>query len=120
MDFNSILSEQESRAGLPSGLLCSLVTQETGDKEDYIKDPGKYHYAQGPDGRRVAGHTGKVSTAFGPFGLLESTASDPGYGVAPLAGKDLAEQARFVADYLAARIKTAGSVEAGLAGYGEG
>ena len=70
-------------------------------------------------GQRIAGHTGKVSTAFGPFGILESTAKDPGFGVVPLRDKSLAEQIRFSSEYLAARSKK-GGLGAGLAGYGEG
>ncbi len=97
------------------------MQQEIGGNYDkYLTDPTQYHYAAGPDGRRIAPHTGQVSTAFGPFGILESTAAKPGYGVRPLASKDLAEQIRFASDYLAGRIKQAGSIEAGLAGYGEG
>jgi hypothetical protein len=71
-------------------------------------------------GQRIAPHSGKVSTAFGPFGITESTAADPGFGVKPLADKSLPEQVRFASDYLAARSKAGGGLQAGLAGYGEG
>ena len=114
------LASHEARLGLPSGLLSSVLQQEIGNRPEFLQDPSKYHYELNSEGKRIAKHTGKESTAFGPFGILESTAKDPGYGVKPLQNKSLEEQARFAADYLAARIKNAGSVEAGLAGYGEG
>ena len=115
-----LLIEADKRNGFPVGTMASVMRQEIGDNPRYIQDPAAYHYPLGPDGRRVAKHTGKVSTAFGPFGILESTAADPGYGVRPLQDKSLAEQVRFASDYLAARAKQAGSLEKGLAGYGEG
>lgn len=119
-NFQEMLQVEEARAGLPRGILGSIVQQETGGKEEFITSPSKYHYGVGKDGKRVAGHTGKVSTAFGPFGLLESTAKQPGYGTKPLQDKSLQEQVRFAADYVSGRIKQAGSIAAGLAGYGEG
>lgn len=118
--WSSQLTAREQAAGLPPGLLASIIQQETGGKADFLDDPSKYHYELNKDGKRIAGHTGKESTAFGPFGILESTAKDPGYGVKPLQNKSIEEQARFASDYLAARIKAAGSVQGGLAGYGEG
>lgn len=118
--WSSQLTAREQATGLPTGLLASIIQQETGGKADFLNDPTKYHYELNKDGKRIAGHTGKESTAFGPFGILESTAKDPGYGVKPLQNKSIEEQARFASDYLAARIKAAGSVQGGLAGYGEG
>lgn len=118
--WTSQLTAREQATGLPAGLLTSIIQQETGGKADFFNDPTKYHYELNKDGKRIAGHTGKESTAFGPFGILESTAKDPGFGVKPLQNKSIEEQARFVSDYLAARIKAAGSVQGGLAGYGEG
>lgn len=118
--WSSQLTAREQAAGLPAGLLASVIQQETGGKAEFLNDPAKYHYELNKDGKRIAGHTGKVSTAFGPFGILESTAKDPGFGVKPLQNKSIEEQARFASDYLAARIKAAGSVQGGLAGYGEG
>lgn len=115
-----LLIEADKRNGFPVGTMASVMRQEIGSNTKYIQDPAAYHYPAGPDGRRVAKHTGKVSTAFGPFGILESTAADPGYGVRPLQDKSLAEQVRFASEYLAARAKQAGSLEQGLAGYGEG
>lgn len=120
MDIENELRLHEERTGLPRGMLSAIMQQETGGKQDYIVDPAKYHYGLNAEGKRIAGHTGKVSTAFGPFGILESTAASPGYGVEPLKDKSLGEQLRFASDYLSARIRKAGSVEAGLAGYGEG
>lgn len=108
------ISSAEKSAGLPSGLLKSVMQQEIGGRKEFIDDPAKYHYEPDASGKRK-------SSAFGPFGILDSTAKDPGYGVAPLKDKSIDEQLRFSSQYLAARIKSAGgSVRAGLAGYGEG
>ena len=112
----SLLAQADQRNGLPAGTMASVMQQEVGGQlEKYLGDPTAYHYATGSDGRRVAPQSGKVSTAFGPFGILESTAADPGYGVKPLANKSLDEQVRFAADYLAARSKAGGGLTAGLA-----
>lgn len=119
-DLLALLTEADKRQGFPTGTMQSILQQETGGNPKYLNDPAAYHYAPNSEGKRVAGHTGKVSTAFGPFGILESTGAQPGYGVAPLKDKTLAEQVRFASDYLAARSKNAGGLEAGLAGYGEG
>lgn len=110
----------EKAYGLPAGTLGSIMKQEIGNDTSYLSDPAKYHYKLDASGRRIAPHTGKISTAFGPFGILESTAADPGYGVAPLKDKGIDEQIRFAAEYAAARAKAAGSLKGGLAGYGEG
>lgn len=110
----------EAANGLPSGTLGSIRQQETGGSSKYIDDPSTYHYPLNSEGRRVAGHTGKVSTAFGPYGILESTGAQPGYGVQPLRSKALEDQVDFAASYLAGRSRQAGSLERGLAGYGEG
>ena len=115
-----MLGEADKRNGLPPGTMFSVMQQETGGNTKYLDDPTTYHYGLNKEGKRIAGHTGKISTAFGPFGILESTGKDPGYGVQPLKDKSLAEQVRFASDYLAARSKQAGGLQAGLAGYGEG
>jgi len=115
------LAEAELRHGLPPGTLKSVIQQETGGRTaEFLADPAKYHYGLNADGKRIAGHTGQVSTAFGPFGILESTGAKPGYGVAPLKDKSIEEQIRFASEYLAARTRAAGSLQGGLAGYGEG
>lgn len=115
-----LLAAADQRNGLPSGTMYSVMQQEIGGQTDrFMADPTAYHYAANDKGQRIAAHTGKVSTAFGPFGILESTGRDPGYGVAPLKDKTLEEQVRFASDYLAARSKK-GGLTAGLAGYGEG
>ena len=119
-DLIKMLGEADKRNGLPPGTMFSVMQQETGGNTKYVDDPTTYHYGLNKDGKRIAGHTGKISTAFGPFGILESTGKDPGYGVQPLKDKSLAEQVRFASDYLAARSKHAGGLQAGLAGYGEG
>jgi len=119
-DLMQLLSAADRNQGFPSGTMASLLSQEIGGRQDILNKPDTYHYPADASGRRIAKHTGKVSTAFGPFGILESTAKDPGYGVAPLKDKSLAEQVRFASEYLGARSKSAGSLHAGLAGYGEG
>lgn len=112
--IDASLAVAEKRAGLPAGTLRSVMQQEVGGNTDaYLKDPSKYHYQPDASGRRK-------SSAFGPFGILESTAKNPGYGVDPLKDKSIEEQTRFAAEYLAARSKSAGSLAGGLAGYGEG
>jgi len=119
-DLANLLKEANQRNGFPAGTMESIVKQETGGNKKYINDPSAYHYAANADGKRIAGHTGKISTAFGPFGIVESTGRKPGYGVAPLKNKSIEEQVRFASEYLAGRAKQAGSLQAGLAGYGEG
>lgn len=117
----SLIAATEDKTGLPKGALLSVLGQEVGSQSSkFINDPAAYHYEKDATGKRVAKHTGKVSTAFGPFGILESTGAKPGYGVTPLKDKSLEEQVRFAGEYLAARAKQAGSFEKGLAGYGEG
>lgn len=119
-DLLEQLNAADKKSGLPPGTMQAILQQEVGGNAGkYLKDPAAYHYGLNAEGKRIAGHTGKVSTAFGPFGILESTAKDPGYGVAPLKDKSLGEQIRFASEYLAARSKK-GGLEAGLAGYGEG
>lgn len=119
-DISSLEAAAEAKYGLPAGVMSSIRKQETGNNSAYIEDPTKYHYPLNSEGKRIAGHTGKTSTAFGPYGILESTAAQPGYGVTPLASKDLDAQVEFAASYLAGRSKSAGSLKGGLAGYGEG
>lgn len=110
----SKIAAAEQAAGLPSGIIESIIKQETGGNKAYLDDPSKAHYPSGYT------KEGVKSSAFGPFGLLESTASKPGYGVSPLKDKSFDEQLRFMSQYLAARIGNAGTVFKGLSGYGEG
>lgn len=110
----SKIAAAEKSAGLPSGIIESIIKQETGGNKAYLDDPSKAHYPSGYT------KDGVKSSAFGPFGLLESTASKPGYGVSPLKDKSFDEQLRFMSQYLAARIGNAGTVFKGLSGYGEG
>lgn len=115
-----LLASADKRNGLPAGMMASIMQQEIGGNYDrFLADPTAYHYPLNAQGQRVA-PTGKVSTAFGPFGIVESTAAQPGYGVAPLKDKSLEEQIRFASDYLAARTKSAGGLRGGLANYGQG
>ena len=119
-DLKQLLDAADKQRGFPAGTMASVMKQEIGGQFDkFLGDPTAYHYGLNAEGRRVAGHTGKVSTAFGPFGILESTGRDPGFGVVPLKDKSIGEQVRFAADYLQARSK-GGDLAKGLAGYGEG
>ena len=120
-DLVEMLNAEDKRHGRPAGTMLSVMKQEVGGQLDkFLADPSAYHYGLNAQGKRIAPHTGKISTAFGPFGILESTAKNPGYGVKPLQNKSLQEQARFASDYLQARSKSAGGLKEGLAGYGEG
>lgn len=104
-------TQAEQAYGLPEGILASIREQETGNKQRFLDDPAAPHYTG----------ANPKSSAFGLYGILEnSTAKDPGYGVAPLASKSPEDQVQFAAQYLAARTADAGSLAAGLAGYGEG
>ena len=112
-DIASKFSAAEKANGLPPGTLAAIMKQETGNRKDFIDDPSKYHYEM-KNGKRK-------SSAFGWFGILDSTAKDPGYGIQPLKNKSVDEQIRFASQYAAARIKAAGGdVRKGLAAYGEG
>ena len=117
--IQDLLAQADEQWGFPQGTMAAVLRQESGGQAKYMDAPETYHYPLNNEGRRIAPHTGKVSTAFGPFGILESTAADPGYGVAPLKDKSLGEQVRFASEYLAARSRN-GGLSAGLAGYGEG
>jgi hypothetical protein len=108
-----LLSAADARNGLPAGTMFAVMQQESGGR--FLDAPDTKHYPSG------VAPNGKKSSAFGPFGILESTAAAPGYGVAPLKDKSLEEQVRFASDYLGGRIKArGGDVVAGLADYGEG
>lgn len=95
---------------------------EVGNRlNEFLNDPSIYHYPLNKEGKRIAGHTGKISTAFGPFGILESTGRQPGYGIKPLQSKDLMEQIRFAGDLMGARMRiSGGNFSKALVGYGEG
>jgi hypothetical protein len=118
------LSAAERKYNLPAGVMTSVLQQEIGGQEArFLADPTAYHYEPNEKGQRgTFNKKGEWvnSTAFGPFGILESTAKDPGYGITPLRNKSLEEQARFATEYLAARARHAGGLEQGLAGYGQG
>ena len=113
-DLANELAQAERQNGLPEGLLTSIIQQETGGRQEFFDDPAKYHYEPDAKGKRK-------SSAFGLFGILDSTANKPGYGVAPLQDKSLREQIRFAAQYAAARIRASGGdIAKGIASYGEG
>jgi len=112
--WQSLMASEEKRTGLAAGTLAALVQQETGGQQRFIDNPGDFHYKAVSKGEKPK------STARGLGGILAGTARDPGYGVTPLKDWSAPEQLRFMADYAQARIKQAGSVAGGLAGYGEG
>lgn len=113
-DMANEMAAAERANGLPSGLLASIIQQETGGRKEFFDDPAKYHYERDASGKRK-------SSAFGLFGILDSTAKDPGYGVSPLQNKGISEQIRFAAQYAAARIKqSGGDIAKGIGAYGEG
>lgn len=119
-ELKAKLDAADKAAGLPTGMMSSILQQEIGKRKEFLEDPSKYHYDVGSDGLR-RDSKGTISNAFGPFGLLDSTAKQPGFGVAPLKDKSLDEQIRFASQYLAGRIKHAkGDIFAGVGGYGEG
>lgn len=110
--FKAMLIEEDRRQNYPLGTMYALWLQETSGSMDYVSDPEKYHYEKNAQGKRIAGHTGKISTATGPFGILRSTGRDPGYGVEPIQDwSDIREHIRFAGDY---------SKKRGFAAYGEG
>lgn len=113
-DLANEMAAAEVANGLPSGLLSSILKQEIGGRKEFLDDPSKYHYEPDASGKRK-------STAFGPFGILESTSKNPGFGVDPLRDKSISEQVRFAAQYAAARIRQhGGDVTKGIGAYGEG
>jgi len=112
--IEKLAAAEEKRAGLPAGTVSSIVAQETGWQQRFLVDPSEAHYKTGSDGKKPK------SSARGLGGILKDTARDPGYGVAPLKDWTVPEQLRFIADYAMAQIKRTGSVEKGLAAYGEG
>ena len=117
----NLLADADKRKGFPPGTMLSMMSQEAGGNfEKFISDPSAYHYPLNADGKRVAKHSGAISTAKGPFGITDSTAKKPGYGVSPLVGTTFEDHLNFAADYLGGRAKAAGSLEGGMAGYGEG
>lgn len=117
-DVMGLLASADKARGFPAGTMFALMQQESGGN----LDTRNYHYPMNAEGKRIAGHTGKISTASGPFGILDSTAKDPGYGLEALdkANSTLAQQIDWASRYLGARSKSAGGLPAGLAGYGEG
>lgn len=71
---------------------------------------------------RAVGPETSQGTAKGAAQALDSTARDPGYGVAPLKNQfDLEDSVRFGAEYLAMNLKKfGGNYELALAGYHSG
>jgi hypothetical protein len=99
-----MLSAADKQNNHPPGTMFALMQQETGGKQKYWEDPTAYHYPVGDGGKRK-------STAKGPFGILDGTGRDPGYGIQPLQNNSFVEHARLASDYLKVR---------GAAAYGEG
>ena len=109
-DYSKLFAQVEKQHGLPAGSLDSIRQQETGGQSRFDADPAAFHYS---------GDKPK-SSARGLFGVLKGTARDPGYGVKPLTDWSVESQANFAASYLKALEKKTGSLEGGLAAYGEG
>lgn len=121
-EFRELAVAEAKRVGLPANILNQVLDVEVGGQlKTYLAQPDKYHYGVNEKGQRIAPHTGKVSTARGLFGIVNSTAKDPGWGVKPLQDYSVQEQTRFAADYLAALVRSSGGdLKKGLARYGEG
>ena len=83
----SLLAAADKQRGFPPGTMQSLLMQETGGQDKYLNDPTQYHYAANADGKRIAGHTGKISTI--KYLNWEITANQPAissqmnYSIAP-------------------------------------
>lgn len=108
--------------GLPVGTMRAIMQIESGGRyREFINAPDTYHYGLNDQGRRIAEHTGQISTAAGPFGILDSTARNPGYGVRPLTDRaSFEENIRFAGEYVSALANKFGGLNQGLARYGEG
>jgi len=114
-EWLAYLSSLDQQYGFPPGTMQGLAKTESGGLAGQKRE---YHYPADAQGRRE-------STASGIFGVLDSTATRPGYNTTPLPGPAYQQspqrQADFAAQYLANRTKaTGGNLGAGLAGYGTG
>lgn len=109
-DYSKLFAELDNQYGFKPGTMASLKMQESGNDPRFDADPAAFHYS---------GDKPK-SSARGLFGVVKGTAADPGYGVKPLTDWSPEGQGHFAAQYLQALTKKTGSLEGGLARYGEG
>lgn len=95
--YSSEISQAENQYGVPSGLLYSVLGQESSfDPTAYNASSGSYGLAQ----------------------VLPSTAADPGYGIAPFDPSNPQASISFGAQYLAALKQKYGSWTQAVHNYG--
>ena len=119
-DINEVFKKTdaaEKAHGLPSGTLRAIMHNEIRNSNAYLDEPDKYHYPVAADGKHRT-KDGVQSSAFGPFGILDSTAQKPGYGITPLKDKSLDEQVRFTAETLSKTSQKLGGLDKALDLYG--
>ena len=102
--LDGYIQKYAKRFGLRPDILARMVFQESSNNP------------------RAVGPETSQGTAKGAAQALDSTARDPGYGVAPLKNQfDLEDSVRFGAEYLAMNLKKfGGDYELALAGYHSG
>jgi hypothetical protein len=121
-DLNKVFEKTdaaEKAYGLPPGIMRAIMHNEIRYSDKYLDTPDTYHYPVAADGKHRT-KEGTQSSAFGPFGILDSTAQKPGYGITPLKDKSLDEQVRFTAEMLAKTSKHLGGIDKALDLYGGG
>jgi hypothetical protein len=102
--LDGYIQKYASKFGVRPDILARMVFQESSNNP------------------RAVGPETSQGTAKGASQALDSTARDPGYGVAPLKNQfDLEDSVRFGAEYLAMNLeKFGGDYELALAGYHSG
>ena len=102
--LDGYIQKYAKRFGVRPDILARMVFQESSNNP------------------RAVGPETSQGTAKGAAQALDSTARDPGYGVAPLKNQfDLEDSVRFGAEYLAMNLKKfGGDYELALAGYHSG
>ena len=102
--LDGYIQKYASKFGVRPDILARMVFQESSNNP------------------RAVGPETSQGTAKGAAQALDSTARDPGYGVAPLKNQfDLEDSVRFGAEYLAMNLKKfGGDYELALAGYHSG
>lgn len=113
------LDAADKAQGLPVGTMRAIMHNEISNSSKFIDAPDTYHYPVAADGKHRT-KDGTQSSAFGPFGILDSTAKKPGYGITPLKDKSLDEQIRFSSEMLGKVSKKLGGLEPALNLYGGG
>jgi len=102
--LDGYIQKYASKFGVRPDILARMIFQESSNNP------------------RAVGPETSQGTAKGAAQALDSTARDPGYGVAPLKNQfDLEDSVRFGAEYLAMNLKKfGGDYELALAGYHSG